>query len=417
MLDQKGIRKAAVFLNGLDWETAGLLLKKLPAEEAKAIRREMVAAEGISTGEINKTVKQFLQETQYGRPDGGKNTNGQVKTVFSEDGVDLFELSGDRRENVVPATLNLHTAFHEGGNVPESNGQINGKSDDMRHDGATLRQTPEVTEEPVEPRRFDYLERMSPFDAASFLAEEGEQLIAVVLSQLTPRYSGDVLACFEQSLKRSLIRRLAKLDATDEMIMDEIDMVLKDRLKREVEELPKTKPGLALLERILQVVDSEIGSEIGNDIISSLNEIDMEEQQAAYYEQYGGYDSTAIDGQWPEDDGVCHWSFDDLALLEDHELEILFRMQDHDLVAKSLLACDEFFVGRVLGRFPVYEQATLRKKLRDAARCDPEEQAYARQCVMQGAAQLVEDGRIADIPLCPGPTYVDSRSAFVDYSV
>lgn len=421
MLDQKGIRKAAVFLNGLDWETASLLLKKLPVEESKAIRREMVAAEGISLGEINKTVQSFLQETQYGKT-GGAKRDGRVKTVFSDDGVDMFELTGGSREsgnrdNIGP-TMSLYTAFADGGNMMPSNVDANGDACENAAKQPEPSNTAEAaaeTTEAVEPCRFDYLERMSPFDAACFLAGEGEQLIAVVLSQLTPRYSGDVLACFEQPLRMSLIRRLAKLDATDETIMDEIDAVLKERLRREVEELPKSKPGLALLERILQVVDNELGHEhggepggIGLDIISGLNEIDMEEQQAAYYGQLDACNSESCDDVW---------SFDDLTLFEDHELETLFRMQDRDIVAKSLAACDELFVARVLGRFPVYEQVTLRRMLYEAAACCPDEQAYARHCVMQGTVQLIEEGRIAEPPVYPDGVYLDSRSTLVDYSV
>jgi len=393
MLDQNGIRKAAVFLNGLDWETASLLLKKLPAEESKAIRREMVAVEGISTGEINKTVKSFLQETRYGQADSGKKHAGPAKTVFSGDGIDLFELTGERRDNAADAAKNPYAVHGHGGNVSALHESEAVKPNDTNHSKV------QATEEQTAIRRFDYLEQMSPFDTARFLAEEGEQLIAVVLSQLTPRYSGDVLACFEQSLKMSLIRRLAKLDATDEMIIDEIDLVLKERLQREAEEMPKTKPGLALLEQILQVIDNEVG----NDIISGLNEIDREEeQQTVYYEQFDDCDPI---------------TFDELAMLDDCELEMLFRGQRHDIVAKSLVACDELFVVRVLGRFPVYEQITLRRMLHEAATSDADEQMYAQQCVMQAAIQLIEDGQIAEIPVYSENMQIDSRSVLVDYSV
>ena len=392
MLDQNGIRKAAVFLNGLDWETASLLLKKLPAEESKAIRREMVAVEGISTGEINKTVKSFLQETRYGQADGGKKHAGSAKTVFSGDGIDLFELTGERRDNTADAAKNPYTVIGHCENISALHKTEVAKVNDTNHT-----ETP-ISAEQTTMRRFDYLERMSPFDVARFLAEEGEQLIAVVLSQLTPRYSGDVLACFEQSLKMSLIRRLAKLDATDEMIIDEIDMVLKERLQREAEELPKSRPGLALLEQILQVVDNEIG----NDIISGLNEIDREEQQTVYYEPF---------------DDCRPMAFDELAMLDDCELEMLFHGQSHDILAKSLVACDDLFVARVLGRFPVYEQVTLRRMLHEATASDADEQIYARQCVMQAAMQLIEDGQIAEIPVYTENVQVDSRSVLVDYSV
>ena len=429
MLEQKGIRKAAVFLNGLDWETANMLLKRLPPEESRAVRREMVAVQGISSGEVNKTVKQFLQETKYepGREKSlSANTNKSPKTVFSEDGVDLFELSTNTSntpgyvnavpEHVAGTAHPMHEIAIDNtvNRAAEKTAEIAGETQSPATEEKTDESKTPVEE--TEPRRFDYLERMSAFDTASFLAEESEQLIAVVLSQMTPRYSGDVLACFEQSLKRELIRRLAKLDAPDEVILDEIDAVLRERLKREVEELPKSKPGLALLEQILQVVDNELDEfegGIGHDIISGLNEIEYEEQQAACCD--GMYEEMM-----PDNEGVLNWGFEELALLEDHELGMLFRSQNREIVVQSLLASDDSFVSRVLGQYPVYEQVSLRKMMREADAngiIDTDEPWYARQCVVQGAMQLIEEGLIGDIPLRTEPGFVDTRSILVDYSV
>jgi len=222
---------------------------------------------------------------------------------------------------------------------------------------------------------------------------------------MTPRYSGDVLACFEQSLKRNLIRRLAKLDATDETILDEIDTALKDRLKREVEDRPKTKPGLALLERILQVVENEldngIENNIGNDILSGLSEIEQEEWEVQ---------SSEIRVQSEENQSLCTLNselcslhFDDLGLLEDHDLEALFRTLDRDLVVKSLVGCDAWFIERVLGLFPVYEQISLREMLYHAASSDVEELDYARQCVMSGIEMRDEGRNPLPYPLSPIP--------------
>ena len=318
MTNQQGIRKAALFLNGLDREAAGILLKRLPAEEARAIRREMIAVEGISPSEINKTVRQFLKDTEYvwpapltetGRHDTSiaSKMNATVPgdhqhiTVISGDGIDSLELSGQTDH----ANATYHATCESINIERDATTTVETPVSTAEQETVIPIAEPTVVEPPVELRRFDYLERRSAFDTAEFLAEEGEQLIAVVLSQLTPRYSGDVLACFEQSLKRDLIRRLVKLDATDETILDEIDEVLKDRLIREVEDRSKSKPGLVLLERILQVVENELdntnytgGTDLGNDILSGLYEIDMEEQQAAYYDglQASGFGIRAYSG-------------------------------------------------------------------------------------------------------------------------
>ena len=426
MTEQQGIRKAAVFLNGLDKETAGLLLGRLPAEESRAIRREMVAVAGISPNEINKTVRQFLKDTGYeGRGTRITHTDIPHKTILSDDG-DLFELSGTevsakcKVQSVESIAAGMERSAMTGRmcgvQSAEYGVELNEHHSQLPTPNSKLVPPPSplapLVETPAEPRRFDFLERRSAFETAGFLAEEGEQLIAVVLSQLTPRYSGDVLACFEQSLKRDLIRRLARLDATDETILDEIDAVLKDRLKREVEDLPKTKPGLALLERILQVVENEwtdsYGQNIGFDILSGLNEIEQEDRDQGS----GGRD------QEPE-----VWTFEDLGWLEDHELAELFLPLDRDLVVQSLAgchqrnnACDAWFVERVLGLFPVYEQVSLREMLDHAASTDSAEQNYARECVMSGIEIRGEGRRTRDESLTPHSSPLTPHSSPLAHS-
>ena len=401
MTDQQGIRKAAVFLNGLDWETAGLLLKRLPAEESRALRREMVAVEGISPSEINKTVRQFLKDTRYegrgtrgeGREAGDERlgTRGEKReslaphpsplaaytdishktvsrcsgqTTLSADGMDCFELTG--AEGRVEEREARDEERGTGDEGMGTRGEEIGNRDEGREPLISNPSSLAPHPSPIIPRRFDYLERRSAFDTAVFLSEEGEQLIAVVLSQLTPRYSGDVLACFEQSLKRNLIRRLAKLDATDETILDEIDAVLKDRLQREVEDRPKSKPGLALLEQILQVVENELDNDIGNDIISGLNEIDLEERLQEEWLQTSDFGlQETVSNTNPEARSLVPeaWDFEDLGMLDDFELSELFRSMDRNTLVQTLMSSDVYFVERVLGLFPVYEQITLRETL------------------------------------------------------
>jgi len=159
-----------------------------------------------------------------------------------------------------------------------------------------------------------------------------------------------------------------------------------------VEERPKTRPGLALLEQILQVVDSELGGEFGHDItgdiISGLNEVEQEEQQAeqqaAYYDQYEGYGNVwnqvpltqqrmHCDHYTPGNDadyvntGTAYFmppaQQDAIEMLDDDELAAMFRPLDHETVVNTLLPCDPYFTERVLGLFPVYEQVNLREML------------------------------------------------------
>ncbi|MCL2349574.1 MAG: hypothetical protein FWC50_15090 [Planctomycetaceae bacterium] len=405
--DQNGIRKAAVFLSGLDWDAASDLLKRLPADEAKAIRREMVAMHRLSHDEISDALFQFLNQNATCRKDAvktrenppkDKNTRSessheQHRRVFSGDGVDLCEFSEAGTKTKQADAMETGHGFDAGPNPDQKRTEISSEP---------------VSKATETRKRFDYLPKMPPFDTARFLAEEGEQLITVVLSQMAPQYSGDVLACFEQPLKREIIRRLTQLDETDEMILDEIDAMLKNRWERELESVSKRKPGLALLEQLLQVVDHELN----RDIMTGLDEMSAGDRTEPEYR---------VDDSYYYDD-TCEppLTFGHLATLEDHELGRLFRTLPHEIVVKSLLGAGETFAERVFAQYPVYERLILRDMTLQLADTSSDERMYARQCVLQGAVQWIEQEMTGDIslndPLNNMPQFIAERPAAFDYA-
>ncbi|MDR1385444.1 MAG: hypothetical protein LBJ67_16590 [Planctomycetaceae bacterium] len=417
---RSGIRKAAIFLNGLDWETANTLLKRLPTEEACAVRQEMVAVQRISREEIHTAVRQFLLDTKNnGKISRSQPPDNSHKTVISGSDSDFVEFSSNVSAATMVSSSAISTAYHihdpssdspsaqlENLVEPETKHADNFDAENQPPQQTIIQQNePNETMPETCPKRFDELERMTPFDAAVFLAAESEQLIAVVLSQLTPQCSRGVLACFEQSLKRDVIRRLAKLDETDETILDEIDFVLKQRLTQEFEEKNKFKPGLALLEQILQSAENESANDVDNsvynDILLGLNEIEAEERNG-YQEmeepEYQDYQDNSIYGEDPiETYNIPLITFEHLALLDDFDLGVLFRGQNSDLMIRALSACDPIFIDRVLSQFPVYEQITFREMIRQTFSISPEEQTYSQECILQGALQLIQEGIIADV--------------------
>ncbi|MDR1491187.1 MAG: hypothetical protein LBT05_00450 [Planctomycetaceae bacterium] len=424
-----GMRKAAIFLSGLDWKTTDVLLKRLPEEEARAVRQEMITVRRISREEIHTAARQFLLETKTvgGVPRSQTPDNSQ-KTIISGADADVVEFSSNVSASITASAYRVHDSFDSTSVRLENITEQEPKRED-RFDAENLTQQNLIqqeesreTESETPPKRFEELERMTPFDAAVFLAAESEQLIAVVLSQLTPQCSRDVLACFERSLKRDVIRRLAKLGETDEMILDEIDFVLKSRLTQEFEEKNKFKPGLALLEQILQTAENEsangVDDGVCNDILLGLNEIE-EEERGGYQEtdepEYQNDRDDSIYGEETYDAPLI--AFERLALLDDFDLAVLFRGQNSDLTLCALSACDPIFADRVISQFPVYEQITLREMMRQTFSSSPEEQMYSQECILQGALQLIREGIIADVTGAIPPTqFVDPFSQTIDYA-
>jgi len=320
-----GIRKAAVFLSGLDWETADHLLNRLERAEAQAIRNEMVRLHNVSEEEITQTAEAFLQSTR-------------------------FEVVTDRYSGSLSHHSVSDSGFcMEGPSQPEV--------------------SPSETQEPLPPHRFDFLETLTPYQTALFLVDESPQVIAVVLSGLTPQYSGEVILCFEQSFRMELIQRLANLNETDEMILDEIEQSLKSRFFP-VETAPVKQNGRTIIKEILKHVDKREEQEI----LAGLGEL-----------QY-----------FPDDEQESGLTFEHLSRLEDYELGLLYRRMNDDIAVMSLVGADEGFVARVFRQYPVHEQPHIHQLFVHFQQIPTEEIVYARECVLRGAIQFIHEGAISN---------------------
>jgi flagellar motor switch protein FliG len=179
-----GIKKAALFLSGLDYTKADQLLSRLDAESARLIRREMGRNLNVSAEESQQLDEEFL------------HTAG-------------WQPTWSRREHQFatpkPATYSSKRP--------------------------AVRYTAEAFVPPV--RSFDFMRNWSVNDVASAIMDEHPQTIAVVLSHLPQSKMKSVLSVLPSALQREIKQRLDEFEMPEESIVQEIESALKVRYRQQ----------------------------------------------------------------------------------------------------------------------------------------------------------------------------------------
>ena len=185
-----GIKKAALFLSGLDYTEADQLLSRLDRESARLIRREI-----MSLGQYNVSV----EETQ------------QIDEEF-------LDAAGWQ-----PARLMREYQF----TTPSPTTYAPPRRPAVQHN--PVKYTAEAFVPPV--RSFDFMRDWSANDVASAIISEQQQTIAVVLAHLPQSKMNSVLSALPMDLQREIKRRLDSYEMPDEQFIEEIESALKMRYR------------------------------------------------------------------------------------------------------------------------------------------------------------------------------------------
>ena len=80
------------------------------------------------------------------------------------------------------------------------------------------------------PEFFQKIKKLDSRTVASFLRNEHPQTVALVLAHLDRGQAGAVLAQFPENLQMEVVRRIAGLDQVSPLIIEEIDLALKEEI-------------------------------------------------------------------------------------------------------------------------------------------------------------------------------------------
>jgi len=185
-----GIKKAALFLSGLDYTEADQLLSRLDAESAKLVRREIMSLRhhNVSVEESQRLDEEFLYTAGW-RP----------ARSMSQTSVKEYQFATS-----TPATY-----------TPPKR--------------PAVKYGAEAFVPPM--RSFDFMRNWSVSNVVAAVIDEHPQAIAVVLAHLPQSKMKSVVSALPSELQKEIKRRLDTYEMPDEQIVREIESALKIRYR------------------------------------------------------------------------------------------------------------------------------------------------------------------------------------------
>jgi len=182
-----GIKKAALFLSGLDYTEADQLLSRLDIESARLVRREIMSLRNhnLSVEESQRLDEEFLYTAGWQPPQSMREHQFATPKPTT--------YTPPKR----PAAQYTAEAF-----VP-----------------------------PV--RSFDFMRNWSVSDVISAISDEHPQTIAVVLAHLPQSKMKSVLSALPSPLQKEIKRRLEGYEMPDEQVIQEIESALRVRYRNQ----------------------------------------------------------------------------------------------------------------------------------------------------------------------------------------
>ena len=179
-----GIKKAALFLSGLDYTELNQLLCRLDVESARLIRREIMSLQhhNVSVEESQRLDEEFLHTAGWQPAQSIREHQFATPT---------------------PSTYTSRPVVRQN----------------------TMKYTAEAFVPPV--RSFDFMRDWAISDVVSAIISERPQTIAIVLAHLPQRKMKSVMSALPMELQREVKFRLDTYEMPSEQVVQEIENVLK----------------------------------------------------------------------------------------------------------------------------------------------------------------------------------------------
>jgi flagellar motor switch protein FliG len=307
-LTDAGLRKAAILVASLDHTAADAVLKQLGAEPARQVRQAVIALDEIADDEREQVMIEF------------------------------FRLSPERKI------------------TQYSSETVDGRSAD--HKPAVERS------KPAGGRPFQRLSEAEGEKLARLLSNERPQTIALVLSHLSARQAGEVLAQLTPGLQTEVVRRLVNLEETDPMVLREVEQALEMRLSRQVQMQRRRVAGWAAVEGILRTADRDVGAKIVGNL-------------------------AAQDRHFAERLSPPPLDFEDLENCDDAVLAEVFGGADPAWIVPALLGAPPTLVDRALRALPFRQATAIRRQLAEPGPIALSDVETARRRLADAARQIL----------------------------
>lgn len=209
-VEDRGLRKAAIFIISLDEETASLVLSKLGERDAGRIAREIARLGEVRREAIAEVLEEFLDL-------------GKVQDFVRQGGI-------EHAKALIAKSFPAPKAARLVGLL------------ERREAGKG--RTP-----------FEFLEDAEPGNIHAFLIEEHPQTIALVLSHCEPSKAADVLGRFPPEKRGDIVKRIARIERSSPEAIRQVESCLKVHLSAPAFEEYAEIGGARTVAEILNVTD------------------------------------------------------------------------------------------------------------------------------------------------------------------
>jgi flagellar motor switch protein FliG len=223
--------------------------------------------------------------------------------------------------------------------------------------------------DPSNPLPFEYLHRVQPRLAATFLADEHPQTIALVLSNLPAGLAAQLLAEMPGEFRREVAVRIATLDRTSPDVVALIDEHLAERFSTILVDDQREIGGIGALVDLLTRSDDETERAVVEGL-AEVDEVLAEQVRAALF------------------------SFEDLVALPDRAVQQVLRSVDTKDLALALKGGSDAIREKLLGTLSSRAGETLREEIELLGRVRMSAVEEARNTVLRVVRDLEQQGQI-----------------------
>lgn len=319
--DLSGARKAAILLMSLGTDRAADMLRRMSEAEVEEILREIADIEHVGVELVDDVVADFAHTASM----KGSITSGGAQVA----------------RQLLLAVMGSDRALEFVEKMPEVSNDL----------------------------PFEYLHRVQPRLAATFLTDEHPQTIALVLSNLPAGLAAQLLAEMPAEFRRDVAVRIATLDRTSPDIVNLVDRHLADRFSTIAIDDQRQIGGVPALVDLLARSDNETERAV----VEGLAEVD-----AALAEQVR----------------AALFSFDDLVSLPDRAVQQVLRSVDTKDLALALKGADDGVRDKLLNNLSSRASETLREEIDLLGRVRMAAVEEARNNVLRVVRDLEEQGQV-----------------------
>lgn len=316
-----GVDRAAIVLYSLGEGVASEVMKFLEHDDVREISKSMTGMASISSKQIDDVIEVFHQMVS--------NDEGTIVTI-----------SEDYIKNVITNVFGEKTA-------------------ERMLESITLQEDS------------SYLEIFRSLDMrvlAEFVRHEHPQTIALILSQLLPEESSEVLVALPESLQLEVIDRLARIENVSPDMLRDVAHVLESEIKT-AQIATRKIGGVKAISEMLNNMDRQKSSEI----IARIEENDPEMAEEIRQNMF---------------------IFEDIVKIDDKGIQEILKEISSDILAKAMKTCSETIKEKIFKNMSERAALMLREDIEDLGPTRLADIEKAQNEIVKVTMKLADDGKI-----------------------